>query len=67
MTAKFKVGDKVKVLYTANDAPERTVGMTGVVKVVEKEFWDDTQANGVSFENEDYVWWYVSEELELVE
>lgn len=65
--SKFKVGDKVKVLYTTNDAPERTVGMTGVVKIVEKEFWEDTQANGVSFENEDYVWWYVSEELELVE
>lgn len=65
--SKFKVGDKVKVLYTANDAPERTVGTAGVVKIVEKEFWDDTQANGVSFENEDYVWWYVSEELELLE
>ena len=62
----FKIGDKVKVLFSECGAPEETTGEQGVVKQIDVE-----DADALSY----YVlfskyyagfrgWWYTAEELQ---
>lgn len=59
----FKIGDKVKILYSENHAPSSTIGEQGVIVLI------DNGAHCVAFESmHAYVhnWWYTEEEMELV-
>lgn len=65
----FKVGDKVKVLFSECGAPPETFGKAGTVFILDME-----DKNGISFcvKFEDSYhgsdsWWYTDEELSHIE
>lgn len=61
--SKFKVGDKVRIGIAVNGAPDGLNGSTGVIEFVNL---DDKDYKVRMDADKDY-WWYVDEEMHLVE